>query len=201
VRYVPSIPSPDDLPVVRFADAGAFEAWLEAEHAAAAGLWIAIAKKGTGVASVTHQEALDIAICFGWIDGQRRAHDETCFLQRFTPRRRRSPWSKINREKVQALTAAGRMRPAGQAEVDRARADGRWAAAYAGQRSATVPADLQKELDADPEAAAFFATLSSQNRYALLYRLGDAKKPETRARRLAKFVAMLRARETFYPQK
>jgi uncharacterized protein YdeI (YjbR/CyaY-like superfamily) len=144
---------------------------------------------------------VESALCYGWIDGRSNRLDDRFYLQRMTPRRARSVWSQKNVDAVEALTAAGRMRPAGQAEVDRARADGRWAAAYAGQRSATVPADLQKELDADPEAAAFFATLSSQNRYALLYRLGDAKKPETRARRLAKFVAMLRARETFYPQK
>jgi uncharacterized protein YdeI (YjbR/CyaY-like superfamily) len=195
-----AIPSPDALPVAAFADAAAFEAWLEAEHATAPGLWIAMAKKGTGVASIAHPEAIDVALCFGWIDGQRRAHDDVHFLQRFTPRRARSPWSKINREKVETLTAAGRMRPAGQAEVDRAKADGRWDAAYAGSRTATVPEDLQAALDADPEAAAFFATLSSQNRYAILYRLGSAKRPETRARRLTMFMDMLRARETIHPQ-
>jgi uncharacterized protein YdeI (YjbR/CyaY-like superfamily) len=197
---MPAIPSPDALPVLRFADAAAFAAWLEAAHGGALGLWIATAKKGTGVASVTYPEALDVAICFGWIDGQRRAHDGTYFLQRFTPRRPRSPWSKINRDKAEALTAAGRMRPAGRAEMDRAKADGRWAAAYEGSRVATVPADLQVELDAHPPAAAYFDTLTSQNRYAILYRIGQAKKPETRARRIAKFMAMLRDGESIYPQ-
>jgi uncharacterized protein YdeI (YjbR/CyaY-like superfamily) len=141
---------------------------------------------------------LDIALCFGWIDGRRNALDDRFFLQRFGPRRARSRWSKINREKAEALIAQGRMRPAGLAEVERAKADGRWDAAYAGQRAMGVPEDLQRELDARPQAAAFFAGLSSQNRYAILYRLHDAKRPETRARRLAKFVAMLEAGQTIY---
>jgi uncharacterized protein YdeI (YjbR/CyaY-like superfamily) len=139
-----------------------------------------------------------MALCFGWIDGQRKALDDQYFLQRFTPRRARSRWSQVNRDKVAALTKAGRMRPAGIAEVERAKADGRWDAAYASVRTMEVPADLQRELDARPQAAAFFATLNSQNRYAILYRLHDAKRPETRARRLEKFVAMLEAGETLY---
>lgn len=181
-----------------FASSGAWEAWLEDNHASSDGIWIKMAKKASGIPSVSHPEALEIALCFGWIDGQRRALDEKHFLQRFTPRRRRSPWSKINAEKAQALIAAGRMRPAGLAEVERAKKDGRWDAAYAGQRLMGVPDDLYAELDARPEAAAFFAELSSRNRYAILYRLNDAKRPETRARRLAKFVAMLEARQTVY---
>jgi uncharacterized protein YdeI (YjbR/CyaY-like superfamily) len=188
----------DELPMIAFADADAWEAWLEVEHARADGAWLKIAKRGAGVATVTHAEALDVAICFGWIDGTRRALDETYFLQRFTPRRRGSRWSQINTEKAQALIAAGRMRPAGLAEVQAAKADGRWDAAYAGQRTATVPDDLQAALDANPAAAAFFATLTSQNRYAILYRVQDAKRPATRARRIAQFVAMLARGETLH---
>ena len=141
---------------------------------------------------------LESALCFGWIDGRREALDERYFLQRLTPRRRRSRWSRINRDTAERLIAEGRMRPAGLAEVERAKADGRWEAAYEGQRSSTVPADLQRELDARPKAKAFFAELSSQNRYAIVYRLEDAKKPATRARRLAKFVAMLEGGETLH---
>jgi len=151
-----------------------------------------MAKKDSGIKSVRYPEVLEAALCFGWIDGRREALDEHHFLQRFT--------SRINREKAERLIAEGRMRTAGVAEVERARADGRWGAAYDGQRSITVPEDLQRELDARPSAKAFFAGLSSQNRYAILYRLQDAKRPETRARRLAKFVGMLEAGETVYPQ-
>jgi uncharacterized protein YdeI (YjbR/CyaY-like superfamily) len=181
-----------------FEDAAEWEAWLEANHAGADGIWIRIAKKGTGVASVHYPEVLDVALCFGWIDGQRMPLDETWFLQRFTSRRPRSRWSRINRNKAEALIASGRMRPAGLAEVERAKADGRWDAAYEGQARMTVPDDLGRELEARPHAKAFFETLSSQNRYAILYRLQDAKRPETRARRLAKFVAMLEAGETLH---
>lgn len=194
------IASPDGLEVHSFTDATAFEDWLEREHSEKSGLWIAIAKKASGVKSITYADALDVALCFGWIDGQRRAHDETYFLQRFTPRRARSPWSEVNREKVRVLIDAGRMRPAGQSEIDRAKKDGRWDAAYKGSRAIEIPPDLQAELDADPDAAAFFATLSSQNRYSILYRVGEAKRPETRARRIAKFMEMLRNGETHHPQ-
>jgi uncharacterized protein YdeI (YjbR/CyaY-like superfamily) len=162
-------------------------------------VWIKMAKKDTGIESVRYPEVLESALCFGWIDGRREALDERWFLQRYTPRRARSRWSRINREKAQLLIEDGRMRPSGLAEVERAKADGRWAAAYAGQKSIAVPDDLQRELDARPEAKAFFAGLSSQNRYAILYRLQDAKKAETRARRLAQFVAMLEAGETIHP--
>ena len=176
----------------------AWEAWLEEHHATSDGVWVKIAKKASGIPTVAYPQVLDIALCFGWIDGQRKALDEDHFLQRFTPRRARSRWSQINREKAEALTKAGRMRPAGLAEVERAKADGRWDAAYAGVRTMAVPDDLQAELDARPEAAAFFKQLSSQNRYSILYRLHDAKRPETRARRLAQFVAMLEAGETLH---
>jgi uncharacterized protein YdeI (YjbR/CyaY-like superfamily) len=185
--------------VAAFDCAEAFEAWLAREHDRADGIWLKIAKKGSGEETVTYAQAIDAALCFGWIDGQKDRFDERYWLQRFTPRSARSRWSKINREKAERLIAAGRMRPAGQAEVDRARADGRWDAAYEGSRTATVPEDLQRELDASPAAKAFFADLNSQNRYAILYRLEEAKRPETRARRLAKFVAMLEAGETIHP--
>jgi uncharacterized protein YdeI (YjbR/CyaY-like superfamily) len=189
---------PDDLPVLSFAAAAELEAWLEEHHGEAAGIWLKIAKKGVEPLTVNHAEALELALCFGWIDGQRRGLDQAYFLQRFTPRRPRGRWSKINREKVEALSEAGRMRPAGLAEAEAAKADGRWEAAYEGQRTAQVPADLQRELDASPKAAEFFAGLSSQNRYAILYRLDEAKKPETRERRLRKFVAMLERGETIH---
>jgi uncharacterized protein YdeI (YjbR/CyaY-like superfamily) len=188
----------DELPIHLFADPGKFETWLEENHDSSAGVWLKIAKKGTGKRSVTYAEALELALCFGWIDSQKRGFDEEYFLQRFTPRRPRGRWSQINREKAEALIAAQRMRPPGQAEVEAAKADGRWEAAYAGQRTAEVPDDLQRELDASPAAAEFFAGLDSANRYAVIYRLNDAKKPETRERRLRKFVAMLKRKETLH---
>jgi uncharacterized protein YdeI (YjbR/CyaY-like superfamily) len=191
--------SKDGVPVVSFASAGEWEEWLEEHHAGSPGLWIKIAKQGSGIDSVRYPEVLESALCFGWIDGRREALDERFFLQRFTPRRPRSKWSKINREKAERLLAEGRMRPAGLAEVKRAKADGQWDAAYESQRRMPVPDDLQRELDARPNAKAFFSQLNGQNRYSILYRLHDAKKPETRARRLAKFVAMLEAGETIYP--
>jgi uncharacterized protein YdeI (YjbR/CyaY-like superfamily) len=158
-----------------------------------------MAKKDAGIPSVRYPEVLEIALCFGWIDGRREALDDRFFLQRFTPRRAGSKWSRINREKAERLITEGRMRPAGLDQMKRAQADGRWEAAYDSQRSITVPPDLQRELDARPQAKEFFEGLNSQNRYAILYRLQDAKKPETRARRLARFVAMLEAGETLYP--
>jgi uncharacterized protein YdeI (YjbR/CyaY-like superfamily) len=188
----------DDISQLSFASPAEWEAWLEANHASSDGVWIKMAKKGSGIDSVRYPEVLDSALCFGWIDARREALDETHFLQRFTPRRARSRWSRINRDKAEKLIAEKRMRPAGLAEVQRAKADGRWAAAYEGQRTSTVPDDLRRELDARPRAAEFFAQLSSQNRYAILYRLRDAKKPETRARRLQTFVAMLEAGETLH---
>jgi uncharacterized protein YdeI (YjbR/CyaY-like superfamily) len=187
-------------PTLTFASASEWRAWLEEHHAAPAGVWLKIAKKGRGIETVTHAEALEEALCFGWIDAVRHAYDEDYFLQRFVPRRPKSKWSQVNRDKVLALTEAARMHPAGLAEVERAKADGRWAAAYAPQSQATVPDDLQAELDARPKAKATFATLKSQNRYAILYRLRDAKRPETRARRLKQFVEMLERGETPYPQ-
>jgi len=157
-----------------------------------------MAKQNAGIESVRYPEVLEIALCFGWIDGRREALDERYFWQRFTPRRPRGRWSRINRDTAGRLIAEGRMRAAGLAEVERAKVDGRWEAAYAGQRASTVPDDLQQELDRSPKAKAFYAELSSQNRYAIIYRLQEAKKPETRARRLAKFVAMLEAGEAIH---
>jgi uncharacterized protein YdeI (YjbR/CyaY-like superfamily) len=188
----------DDLPQIPFASDTEWERWLEDNHAESDGVWIKMAKKDAGIDSVRYPEVLETAICFGWIDGRREALDDRYFLQRFTPRRARSRWSRINRDKAERLIAEDRMRPAGHAEVERAKEDGRWAAAYEGQKTITVPDDLQRELDARPEARAFFEGLSSQNRYAILYRLHDAKRPETRARRLEKFVAMLEAGETIH---
>src|SRR3954468_24448936 len=186
------------METLAFASQAEFEAWMEVNHAASDGIWMKIAKKATGIPTCSAPEALDVCLCFGWIDGQRKALDDHFFLQKYTPRRARSKWSKINVGKVQALTAAGRMRPAGFAEIERAKADGRWDAAYASQASIEVPPDLQAELDRDPLVAANFAALSSQNRYAILFRLHDAKKPETRARRLAQFVTMLANGETIH---
>ena len=186
-----------DLPILRFASQEEWEGWLEANQSAV-GVWMKIAKKASGIGSVTHAEALEVALCHGWIDGQRRRLDDEFFLQKFTPRTARSPWSRINREKAESLVEEGRMRPAGLAEMQRAKADGRWDVAYEPQSRATVPEDLQRELDERPEAAAFFAALDSRNRYAILYRLQDAKRPETRARRLAEFVAMLEEQRKIY---
>ena len=191
-------PKSDD-PVEFFAKPADFERWLRKHHAKASCVWVKYAKKKSGIASIDWDQAVDVALCYGWIDGQSKSLDETYSLQRFTPRGKQSKWSKLNRERVARLTRAGRMQPAGLAEVERARADGRWKAAYEGQRSITVPDDLRRELDARPKAKAFFAELSSQNRYAILYRLHEAKRPETRARRLEKFVAMLEAGETIHP--
>lgn len=187
-----------ELPVLPFASAAAWEAWLEREHAQAGGVWLKLAKKESGIATVTVAEAVEVALCFGWIDGQVAKHDADWFLQRYTPRRRQSRWSRINRDRALALIAADRMRPAGLAQVEAARADGRWEAAYASPANATVPDDLQAALDANPAAAAFFAKLRGANRYAVLYRVQDAKRPATRARRIEQFVEMLARGETLH---
>ena len=181
-----------DLPIVTFASKAEFAAWLDEHHASSDGLWIKVAKKGSGVPSVYTPEALDVALCHGWIDGQRKSLDDTYFLQKYTPRRARSKWSKINVAKVETLIAAGEMKPAGFAEIERAKADGRWDAAYDSPRNISVPPDLQAEFDRDPELATAFAALDSTNRYAILYRLHDAKRPETRARRLEQYLDALR---------
>ena len=189
----------DTLLTLSFATQGDWEAWLAEHHTDTTGLWLKIAKRATGAPSVTYAEALESALCYGWIDGQKAAFDDAHWLQKFTPRRAKSGWSRVNREKATALIAAGRMQPAGLREVERANADGRWEAAYDSQRAITVPADLQSALDAQPDARAFFATLDSHNRYAVLYRIQTAKKPETRAARIQKFVEMLAQGQKIYP--
>jgi len=187
-----------ELPRRAFASAAEFEAWLEREGASSTGIWLRLAKKGSGVPSVTYDEALEAALCFGWIDGQGAPLDDRFWLVRFTPRTRRSKWSQRNRDLAGGLIAAGRMRAAGAAEIAAAKADGRWEAAYPGQRTAIVPEDLRAALDASPVAAAFFDELDRVNRYAILYRIHDAKRPATRAARIARFVAMLAAGERIH---
>jgi uncharacterized protein YdeI (YjbR/CyaY-like superfamily) len=178
-------------PRMRFATRDAFDAWLDEHAASSDGIWLELAKKGTAARSLSYAEAIEVALCHGWIDGQKRAHDDEIWLQRFTRRTRQSRWSRINRDKATALIDAGSMKPAGHAAIEQARADGRWDRAYAGARTIEVPDDLRQRLDETPAAAAFFATLDGANRYAILYRVHDAKQPETRARRIETFVAML----------
>jgi uncharacterized protein YdeI (YjbR/CyaY-like superfamily) len=186
------------LPIVAFKNDTAWERWLAKNHARSAGLWIKLAKAGTGTPSVSYSEALNTALCFGWIDGQKRGGD-AFWLQKFTPRGARSIWSKRNRERVAALRKAGRMRDAGEAEVARARKDGRWEAAYDSPKTSAVPADFQAELGESKAAAAFFATLNGANRYAILWRIQTAKKPGTRAKRIRDFIAMLEKKEKPHP--
>ena len=188
----------DGKPILSFASPQAWGDWLEREHATSDGVWLKFAKKGSGVASVVYPEALEVALCYGWIDSQTASLDERFYLQKFTPRRARSKWSRVNRGKVEELTRQGRMRPAGLAQVEAAKRDGRWEAAYASPANLEVPEDLQKALDASPNAAEFWAGLNKSNRFAIVYQLHDAKKPETRARRLEKFVGMLERGEKLY---
>ncbi|MFO1330700.1 MAG: YdeI/OmpD-associated family protein [Rubrivivax sp.] len=183
---------------MRFKSARAFEAWLSKHHARSDGLWLQIAKRGAREPSVTYAEAVEVALCWGWIDGQKKGLDDQHFLQRFTPRRARSLWSKVNVGKVAALIEAGRMQPPGLAQVEAAKADGRWAQAYDGARTSTVPDDLLAALQAEPEARAFFATIDAANRYAVLWRIQTAVKPETRARRIVQLVQMLARGETVH---
>ena len=187
-----------DLPVMPFASRDAWAAWLEEQHAASDGLWLKFAKKGSGLDTVTYAEAVEVALCYGWIDGQVRKFDEDYYLQRFTPRRARSKWSKINRQKATELIERGEMKPAGLREVERARADGRWDAAYDAPSTAQVPDDLLRELEKNQPAREFFETLDGRNRYAILYQIQDAKRPETRARRIEKYVAMLSEGKKIY---
>ncbi|MEO7003315.1 MAG: YdeI/OmpD-associated family protein [Ktedonobacterales bacterium] len=189
----------NDYPTVMCATQQAWETWLEAHHTDTPGVWLKMAKKATGIPSVTYAEAVEGALCFGWIDGQSKALDDAHWIQKFTPRRAKSSWSKVNREKVAALIAAGRMRPAGLRQIELAKADGRWDAAYDPQRTIEVPPDLASAFDAHPEARAFFDTLDGRNRYAVLYRIQTAKKPETRAARIQKFVEMLAQEQKIYP--
>lgn len=185
-------------PTRAFKDAPAWESWLAKHHTAADGIWMRMAKKASGIKSITYPEAVEVALCYGWIDGLKRPETPTTWLQRFTPRRRRSIWSEINRNKALGLIAGGRMKPAGLEEVARAKRDGRWDAAYASPKSATMPPDFQKELNRHPKAKAFFKTLSRTNSYAIMWRIQTAKKPETRARRIATYIEMLEKGETIH---
>jgi uncharacterized protein YdeI (YjbR/CyaY-like superfamily) len=189
----------DSLPVVSFEDTDAWDAWLTAHAADSPGLWLKIAKKGSAGRSISYSDALDVALCHGWIDGQKGRLDDEYWLQRFTPRKPGSKWSKINTERAAALIASGRMRPAGLHQEERAQADARWEQAYESQSRVTVPEDLARALAANQRARAFFATLDSTNRYAILYRIGTAKRPETRAKRIDTFVAMLSEHKKIYP--
>src|ERR671917_198810 len=180
-----------DLPIIPFASRNAWEAWLEKHHATSDGLRLKIAKKGSGIETVSYAEALDAALCYGWIDGQKDRLDQRHWLQRFTPRRPRSKWSKVNRQKATELVEKGEMMPSGLREVERAKADGLWEAAYDAQSTATVPDDMRRELEKNRRALKFFSKLDSRNRYTILYQIQDAKKPETRARRIEKYVLML----------
>ncbi|MEO6215015.1 MAG: YdeI/OmpD-associated family protein [Sphingomonas sp.] len=188
------------LPILAFADAAAWEAWLAAQPRSAPGVWLKLAKACAGVASVSKAEAIDGALCHGWIDGQLNPYDENWWLIRFTPRKPRSIWSQKNRTRAGELIAAGRVAAAGHAEIDAAKADGRWDAAYAPQSTIAVPDDLLAALEAEPGARAFFGSLESSNRYAILYRVHEAKKPETRAARIAKFVGMCARGERVHPK-
>ncbi len=187
-----------DLPVKRFTARREWEAWLEGHHDSAPGIWLELARKDSGLASISRAEALEVALCYGWIDGQAASVDGRRFRQRFTPRRTRSKWSQINCAAVERLHALGRLAPGGIREMEAAKRDGRWEAAYASPRNMTVPDDLRAQLDARPQARRFFEQLDAGNRYAILYRLQDAKKADTRQRRLEKFVRMLEAGETLH---
>jgi uncharacterized protein YdeI (YjbR/CyaY-like superfamily) len=185
-------------PTLSFKNKAAWAAWLAKNHGASSGVWLRLARKSSGASSVTYAEAIDVALCYGWIDGQKKSESKQHWLQRFVPRKGRSIWSKINREKALSLIARGEMKPAGLKEIERAKGDGRWNDAYDSARSATVPSDLQAALDANAKAKAFFATLNARNRYAVLFRIQTAKKAETRARRVQTFVQMLEKHETLY---
>ena len=188
-----------EIPTLAFTTQGAWSKWLDKHHATSPGVWIRFAKKASGVQSISYAEAVETALCYGWIDSQRKAGDDATYIQKFTRRGARSVWSKVNREKALSLKKSGRMNPAGLAEIERAQKDGRSEDAYDSPSSATVPADLQSALDANPRAANFFATLKGRNRYAILFRIHAAKRADTRARRISDFVEMLARGETIYP--
>ncbi len=192
--------SDQDLPTLSFASAEVWEVWLKRDHAQSSGIWLKLAKQGSGVTTVSYAEALDVALCYGWIDGQKAPCCERFWLQRFTPRRPRSRWSKINREKAEKLISTGRMQPPGLQQVEAAQADGRWAEAYESQSVAAVPDDLREALAENEAAQTLFETLDSANRYAILYRIHNVKRAETRARKIADFVAMLARNETIHPR-
>ena len=189
----------NDLPILPFASQRDWANWLKTQHDQSAGVWLKLAKKDSGISSVTLAEALDIALCYGWIDGQRLSFDEKYYLQKYTPRRPKSIWSKINTEKVEQLIISGQMKPAGLKAIEAAKADGRWAQAYDSQKNISVPEDFQAALDKNRKAKAFFATLNSVNRYAILFRIHNAKKAETRSKRIQQFLEMLERNEKIYP--
>jgi uncharacterized protein YdeI (YjbR/CyaY-like superfamily) len=186
------------LPILLFENEAAWQAWLQEHHGSSAGLWLQLAKKRSSLRSLSYAEALDVALCYGWIDSQKKSHDASSWLQKFSPRGPRSIWSKINVDKVQVLVEAGRMQPAGLQAVEQAKMDGRWEAAYDSQSAATIPADFQDALDRNPEAKEFFSTLNGANRYAILFRIQTAKRLATRATRIARFIEMLQRRETIH---
>jgi uncharacterized protein YdeI (YjbR/CyaY-like superfamily) len=190
-------PSPE---IRAFPSANDWEQWLAKNWQLTEGIWLQIYKKDSAVATITYKEALDVALCWGWIDGQKRSHDEHSWLQRFSPRRKRSVWSQINTGHIARLTQEGRMQEPGLKEVEAAKADGRWDVAYAPQSSAEIPDDFQDALDTNPQAEAFFATLNKVNRYALIYRIQSVKRPETRQKKIALFIEMLAKGETIHPQ-
>ena len=192
------MPKPTGLPTLPFESKKKWAEWLAKQHDKSAGVWLKISKKATGIPSVTYAEALDVALCYGWIDGQKGSFDEKYFLQKFTPRRPKSIWSKINTAKVERLIASGEMKPAGLKAIEAAKQDGRWDAAYEGQKSISMPEDFQAELDKNKNAKTFFETLNSVNRYAFLFRIQTAKKAETRAKRISQFVEMLARGEKFH---
>jgi len=187
---------PSTLPIHLFADADAFESWLQTNHTDTTGIWLKISKKGAGVKSVSYDEAVDTALCFGWIDGQRKGLDAQHFLQRFTPRRKNSLWSKRNVAKIELLVASGRMRASGQAEVDTAKADGRWEKAYSSSSVMEVPADLEAALDQNKRARTFFDSLNRTKRHSFLWRIETTKRAETRSRKIAEFVKLLAEGQT-----
>lgn len=187
-----------EQPIVPFASAAAFRRWLKTNHAMHQGIWMRLAKKDSGIASITYAEALDEALCYGWIDGQKKSHDAQYWLQKFTKRGPRSVWSKINIGHIERLTSEGRMHSAGQAVVDAAKADGRWEQAYHSSRTHVLPEDFLEAVRAHAEAKAFFDTLNNANRYAIYFRLTTAKKPETRARRFEVLLEMLKRGEKLH---
>jgi uncharacterized protein YdeI (YjbR/CyaY-like superfamily) len=188
-----------DLPILLFTDQLAFEAWLKDHQSDEKGVMVKIAKKGSSTPSINYDQAVESALCYGWIDSQAHSLDEQYYLQKFTPRKPKSKWSRLNTQKAEALIASGRMQPAGYHQVELARADGRWEAAYDPQSQIILPNDFQQALNENQKAREFFSTLNSINRYAILHRRQDAKKPETRASRLQKFIDMLANKEKFYP--
>jgi uncharacterized protein YdeI (YjbR/CyaY-like superfamily) len=191
-------PKPNAEPTKTFRSADDFAAWLDKNHERASGVWARIAKKGSKIKSMTYAEGLDVALCYGWIDALKKPESESAWLQRFVPRRKTSMWSKINRAKALGLIDRGAMRPAGLAEIDRAKNDGRWEAAYDSPSKASVPPELEAALESRPKAKAFFAALDRVNRYAIIWRIQTAKKPETRARRLATLLEMLEKGEKLH---